>query len=248
LKSLARLVCAAASYGPDHADHRYLQTAKSCILTISRPNGLSRSYRTKAEFARKPEAKMAAASSAIKLGALSFIKFGDTTKRGLVLAKLDAGVKKDEGDTEVGLKSGNEGQSGEDIEGTKAIAEIDRCCFEWRAGSVIPKWVYLVEKKLPEGDSSILLYTKHDLMALIAFGCALKLSLSSHIQRTYSVLVSSDYTKKSHAKAACAKLALEQGVIEFIRHGDGLKEPMAAPFFGAEAMAPSLSFRFISSI
>lgn len=62
------------------------------------------------------------------------------------------------------------------------------------------------------------------------------------------MLVSSDYTKKSLAKAACAKLALEQGVIEFIRHGDGLKEPIVVPFVGAEAMPPGQLLHFTSFI
>lgn len=150
-------MCAIASYGPDHVDNADLQTAKSCILTISRPNGLSRSYRTKAEFIRKSEAKIAAASSAIKLGAVGFIKNGDTTKRNLVLARLDAGVKKDEGDPDVKLKGVNDGQGGEDNEGARAVAEIEKCCFEWRAGSVVPRWVYLVERRLSEGESSVCL-------------------------------------------------------------------------------------------
>ncbi|KAF8519305.1 hypothetical protein JB92DRAFT_2786838 [Gautieria morchelliformis] len=207
---------------PDRADR---QVGKSCILTVSRPNGLSRSYRTKAEFTRNTDAKIAAASSAIKLGAVNFIRHGDTSavggRRGLVLAKLDAGVKKDEGDTEALLKNAIDAKGGDDSDGDRAVAEIEKCCFDWRAGSVIPRWVFLVEKKISD-----------------AFGCALKISLSSNVQRTYSVLVSIDHPRKSLAKAACAKLALEQGVIEFIKHGDGLKEPIVVPFVGAEATLP----------
>lgn len=132
------------NYRPHHP------TEKSCILTITRPNGLSRSYRTKPEFSRKSEAKIAAATSAIQLGAARFIKHGES-KRGLVLAKLDAGLKNDESDTKDGIKTANvEGNEAED-EDDSAVVQIEKCCLEWRAGSVVPKWVDIVEQKMPDG-------------------------------------------------------------------------------------------------
>ncbi|KAF8583692.1 hypothetical protein K439DRAFT_1661156 [Ramaria rubella] len=204
------------------------QNQKSCILTITRPNGLSRSYRTKAEFARKSEAKAAAASSAIQLGAIHFIRRGEAEsvpgKRSMVLAKLDVGVKKsvsgESGQTESVIAPGT-GKNGGEVGETNmnaAVDEIEKCCLEWRAGSVVPQWVYLVEQKLAD-----------------AYGCALKISLSANIQRTYSVLVSLDYPRRSMAKVACAKVALEQDVLNFIKHGDGLEHPVVTPFGGAEA-------------
>jgi hypothetical protein len=100
------------------------------------------------------------------LGAANFIRYGDTSaaggKRGLVLAKLDAGgVKKDEDDTAVDLLKNAVDAKGvvDDSDGERAVSEIEKCCFEWRAGAVIPRWVFLVEKKLVNGDSIVLPYT-----------------------------------------------------------------------------------------
>lgn len=81
----------------------------------------------------------------------------------------------------------------------------------------------------------------------------MRISLSAHVQRAYSVvpggLVSSSssntssFPTKSHAKSACAKLAIEEGVLEFIRHGDGLEQPAPSSGLGmrvdhAEASNP----------
>ena len=75
-----------------------------------------------------------------------------------MLAKLDAVVKKDEGDTEAHLKNLAESQSGDESDGERMVAEIEKCCFEWRAGLVVPRWVVLFEKKNLDGDSIILLF------------------------------------------------------------------------------------------
>lgn len=73
-----------------------------------------------------------------------------------MLAKLDAGIKKDDGDTVLPVKDSIEGQDESNTE--QIIGEIEKCCFEWRAGSVVPRWVILAEKKSPDGDSIVLLY------------------------------------------------------------------------------------------
>ncbi|KAF8530070.1 hypothetical protein BU17DRAFT_78612 [Hysterangium stoloniferum] len=187
----------------------------SCILTITRPNGVSRSYRTKPEFSRRTEAKVAAATSAIKLGCVNFIKNGDESgrpKRGILLAKLDAGSKKEEGDGAAGNPDPANGESGATTIPDTAVVDLENACTEWRAGTVSPQWVYFHEPKVTN-----------------AYGCAVKISLSPHIQRTYSVLISNEYHKKSLAKAACAKLAIVQGALDFIKHGDGLERPVIAP-------------------
>lgn len=82
---------------------------------------------------------------------------------------------------------------------------------------------------------------------LTAHGSALKITLSANIQRTYSVPVSVDYPQKSVAMAACARLALEQDALEFIKHGDGLECPIVVPFEGAEALPPRKSSPFVST-
>jgi len=156
------------------------------------------------------------------MGAVPFLRYGEESRTRL--AKLDAKLKEH--------KEGEGPQEGGIADGEKAILEIENSCTEWRAGSVIPQWIYLVEQRLPNGMSSSLASSALCSLTLplsdLAFGCALKITLSPHIQRTYSILVSVDYPKKSLAKAACAKLAIEDGVIDFIKHGDGLEQPVQA--------------------
>jgi hypothetical protein len=57
-------------------------------------------------------------------------------------------------------------------------------------------------------------------------GCALKINLSTNVSRAYSVLPT--FKNPEAAQAAVAQLALEQDIIDFIRHGDGQQEPLPA--------------------
>ncbi|KAH9984915.1 hypothetical protein BJV77DRAFT_1086925 [Russula vinacea] len=119
----------------------YLVVEKRCILTITRPNGATRSYTSKPEFARKAEARAAAAAIAVDMGAIDFIKHGSpeaVAKRGLVLAPLDAPGSVQE-------------PSATDAEGDPAVKEIEKCCVEWRAGRVKPRWIFLIDSK-PTGN------------------------------------------------------------------------------------------------
>ena len=114
---------------------------KRCILTITRPNGATRSYTSKPEFARKAEARAAAATIAVDMGAIDFIKHGSpeaVAKRGLVLAPLDAPGSVQE-------------PSATDAEEDPAVKEIEKCCVEWRAGHVKPRWIFLIDSK-PTGS------------------------------------------------------------------------------------------------
>lgn len=187
-----------------------------------RPNGSSRSYRTKPEFSRKSDAKLAAASLALRMGAVPFLRWGEESQR-MKLAKLDAKVSEKKDDS-----ANKSGASGEEAfaEGERAVLQIENCCTEWRAGSVIPQWIYLVDPKQHNGECTPIFITFDLKRIYIAFGCAVKISLSPHVQRTYSVLVSIDYQRKTVAKAACGKLAVEEGILEFIKHGDGLDKPL----------------------
>lgn len=54
-------------------------------------------------------------------------------------------------------------------------------------------------------------------------GCALQIELSPHSLRVYSS--DTKYDTVAEAKAVCAKVALDQGVLEYIRHGNGQTEP-----------------------
>lgn len=57
-------------------------------------------------------------------------------------------------------------------------------------------------------------------------GCALKVNLSDHVSRAYSVVPT--FKNPDAAQSAVAHLALEQDIIDFIRHGDGQQEPLPA--------------------
>lgn len=54
----------------------------------------------------------------------------------------------------------------------------------------------------------------------------MEIRLSPHLSKVYST--NTIYDTDFHAKQACAKLALEQGVLNFVKHGDGQSQPAAA--------------------
>lgn len=178
---------------------------KRCILTITRPNGATRSYTSKPEFARKAAARAAAASVAVDMGAIEFIKYGSpdaVVKRGLVLAPLDA-----PGSVQAPLPTAAE----ED----PAVQEIEECCVEWRAGRVKPRWIFLIDSK-PTGK----------------YGCALQIKLSLHLFRACSVDV--DYASFEEAKAACAADATAEGILDFIKFGNGQTAPAERRLFAPQ--------------
>ncbi|KAI0027948.1 hypothetical protein K488DRAFT_60000, partial [Vararia minispora EC-137] len=174
-----------------------IDDGKLCILTITRPNGTSRSYTYKADFDRKADARGAVAAIAVEMGALDFIKNGapdHLLKRGLVLAPLD-NPEEDPKDAPAPER-----------EPSAAVVQIEKCCVEWRAGRVKPHWVALREFK-PEPK----------------FGCVLRVALSAHSTRIFSV--DSVWDHYEDARSACAEDAVAQGVLEFIMHGNGQKHP-----------------------
>jgi len=56
-----------------------------------------------------------------------------------------------------------------------------------------------------------------------AYGSALRIGLSPHSLRVYST--DTTYITALDAKQACAKIALDQGVLEFIKYGNGQSQP-----------------------
>lgn len=50
-------------------------------------------------------------------------------------------------------------------------------------------------------------------------GCALRIALSPYSQRVYSS--DTKYDAAEEAKSVCAQVALDQGVLEYIKHGNG---------------------------
>ena len=58
---------------------------------------------------------------------------------------------------------------------------------------------------------------------LTELGSALRIALNAHVFRAYSV--DPIYNSAKEAKIACAKVALEEGVIDFIQFGNGQTQP-----------------------
>jgi hypothetical protein len=131
-------------------------------LTVTRPNGASRSYATEPVFSRKNEAKASVAAIAIQMGAIEFIVSGhvETSKgrKGLVLAPLDA---PDPSDLEV-VETDIPVLPLQDDDA--AIKQIEACCMDWRAGVVKPEWIPLTEPKLGTSSGpSILVFSSCNL-------------------------------------------------------------------------------------
>ncbi|KAJ7280224.1 hypothetical protein C8J57DRAFT_1174939 [Mycena rebaudengoi] len=170
---------------------------KQCILTLTRPNGATRSYKTEPVFRRKHDAKYHAATIAIENGALEFITNGDSdtlkAKKGTLLEPLD----KTEDETPIASSSKLASQ----------VAEIEACCEHWRGPSVRPIWLNFDEPKLPPNK----------------YGAALRIQLTAHLYRVYSCEPAFD--SRSLARENCAVLAVGEGVLDFIRYGNGQTKP-----------------------
>ena len=168
------------------------------------------------------------------MGAIDFIKYGSpeaVAKRGLVLAPLDAPGSVQE-------------SSLSDAEEDPAVAEIEKCCVEWRAGLVKPRWIFLIDSK-PTGSE--LFPTSAPLPrvmwfgclrpTLIEYGCALQIKLSMHVFRVCSVDVA--YPTFEAAKATCAANAIAEGILDFIKFGNGQTAPAERRPFQQEDDAAS---------
>ena len=129
----------------------YLRSAgKQCILTITRPNGVSRSYITKPEFIRKSEAKACAATIALEMGAIDFILYGSKSpgKKKILLAPVHGSAS----DSELGKGKGKEvDESNESSEHLQIVS----CCEQWRAGRVVPKYTFYDGGKMNDSKKDL---------------------------------------------------------------------------------------------
>ena len=122
----------------------FVSPGKQCILTIKRPNGASRSYKTEAVFKKRADAKSEVCGMAIDMGALDFILTGESEV-----------LKAKKGDV-----NGESSVAGEVVpvlqtlptpKESEPVKIIEECCAEWRAGKVKPHWVSLGESKVGHG-------------------------------------------------------------------------------------------------
>lgn len=201
-----------------------MRSDKQCILTITRPNGVARSYKSSRGFARRQEARADASQIAVEMGALEFIVSGDAdalkAKKGLLLNPFDVEVDRMEQD-EVDPDSKPKYLTEEE-----PLQQIAECCEEWRAGKVKPHWVaYTDAKNKTKKSRSIrsVLPSEFTLIPSVGHGAAFRISLNPHVFRAYSVDPMYDTVRA--ARIACAKVAIDQGVIDFIQYGNGQLEP-----------------------
>ncbi|KAF9476137.1 hypothetical protein BDN70DRAFT_995885 [Pholiota conissans] len=192
--------------------------SKQCILTITRPTGATRSYKSDTGFTRRGDAKAQAAQIAVDMGAIDFIVTGDSdalkAKKGLLLNPFDVEIDNQQEADELPAT----GPVQKWNLGEEPLKKIEDTCKEWRLDKVKPHWVLYNDTK----DKK-----KH--------GAALRISLNPHVFRSYSV----DPVHKGvrAAKIACAHTAIQQGVIDFIKFGNGQTEPPKPVDDGLENMS-----------
>lgn len=113
---------------------------KQCILTITRPSGATRSYKSDTGFTRRSDARGQAAQIAIDMGAIDFIVSGDSdalkAKKGLLLNPFNVEVDNLDAVEAVSTDPAPKWDLGEE-----PLKLIEDCCQEWRAGKVKPHWV-----------------------------------------------------------------------------------------------------------
>ncbi|KAJ7475203.1 hypothetical protein B0H11DRAFT_1328411 [Mycena galericulata] len=181
---------------------------KQCILTIMRPDGAVRSYKSKPIFRRKNDAKAEVATIAVEHGALDFIVHGDSdalkAKKGVLLAPLENEPQPVASTAELSLNTRTSKkflpEAGTPMQQYK---QIEACCKEWRGTLVYPSW--------------------HDFDTGNQYGAVLKIQLATHCCRVYSCEPTFDSPSK--AREHCAALAVNDGVLKFIKHGNGQSTP-----------------------
>ncbi|KAH9939641.1 uncharacterized protein BXZ73DRAFT_23966, partial [Epithele typhae] len=100
--------------------------AKRCVVTITRPNGLSRTYVSSSAWEKKYDAKASACSVAIENGAIEFIQAGENAGS---VDPTTPGVLSLPSETDESVKT------------------IEKCCLEVTAGTVKPHWRIINEPK-----------------------------------------------------------------------------------------------------
>ncbi|KAF7313253.1 hypothetical protein MKEN_01012100 [Mycena kentingensis (nom. inval.)] len=173
----------------------FVQNAASsiqCILTITRPAGETRSYKSLPNTTDREAAKSSAAQVAIDHGALQFIEFGDSDESKAVKGTLLEPLS----------------QNATIASSSKTTLDISPVqCIE---SSCVGKGVRYVW--YPFADSS-------RPAALDSHGACLKIQLSAHNSRVYSI----DPTLHDQmaAKKRCAALAITAGVLDYIQDARG---------------------------
>ena len=124
--------------------HDACLTDKQCILTITRPNGDTRSYKSSSGLSRRGDAKAEAAKIAVEMGAIEFIASGSVNAlgaKGRLLNPINVDIDSMELD-EIATAAMQKFAQGELL-----VKQIEQCCEEWRLGQVKPHWVSFYDSK-----------------------------------------------------------------------------------------------------
>ncbi|KAI0367916.1 hypothetical protein BV20DRAFT_981087 [Pilatotrama ljubarskyi] len=159
-----------------------LSHGKRCKLTITRPNGASRTYTSPIAHQRKYDAKVHASSVAIETGAIDFIMFGGGKEPATEDGQTPPPAR--EGETAATL-----------LEMDESVKSIEQACLTWTFGHVKPHWLLITESKFGRTQ-----------------GCALRIRLGPRNSRVWSVSTvynTAAEAKKACAETALADGVLE---------------------------------------
>lgn len=197
---------------------------------------LIRSYSSKPEYATNKDAQRAVAQFALDMGAVDFLQRGDDQEY------LDRALANHDGEsTEPGVVKTIWGTvysqrvdiagSGEAVALTKDVNEIDRCCSEWRTGKVAPHWLITGGRaQALTSASTFQVFSSGSStyrLTSLEYGALLQIKLSPIVSKVWSV--PNTYALPTEAKNAVAAVAMKEGVLEFIRHGNGQQQPNQGP-------------------
>ena len=113
-------------------------------MSITRPNGATRSYKSGPGFSRRGDAKAQAAKIAVEMGAIEFIASGNVNApgaKGRLLNPIDVDIDSMELD-EIATAAMQKFAQEELF-----VKQIEQCCEEWRLGQVKPHWVSFNDSK-----------------------------------------------------------------------------------------------------
>ncbi|KZP16311.1 hypothetical protein FIBSPDRAFT_1047558 [Athelia psychrophila] len=192
-------------------------SSKRCTLTITHPSGGQRTYTTPGVFARKNEAKAQTAALAMSMGALEFILTGNTDAK--VIQGKPNGVlvlAPLDAPTEVTVEA---------VAEDSLLREIEQACVRW---GVKPYWVALIENGKREKT-----------------GCALRIQISPHPRHVRVYTSPAEQETLAAAKADCARVAYDQGVLDFIKQGNAaMNTGVAKSEFKNEIVTPLILQEF----
>ncbi|KAI0357113.1 hypothetical protein OH77DRAFT_1519559 [Trametes cingulata] len=164
-----------------------ISQGKRCRLTITRPNGASRTYTSPLAYQRKYDAKTHASTVAIENGAIEFIMSGGGQEPSEEERTPPPPPPPQQADSAATL-----------LEMDESVKTIEQTCSSWTIGRIKPHWLLINESKFGRTQ-----------------GCALRIRLGPRNSKVWSV--PTVYNTAAEAKKACAEAALADGVLEYIK-------------------------------